>query len=675
MIECEVKTKNGYERRYAHSINELNLSLCEKIKSNKNSKYCDVFATFDIEATSDTKGYPDITPSGFMYHWQMCIGGIVVFGRHWSEFLALLDKLKFYFNLFNKKMVIYVHNLSYEFVFMYNFVKCMDIFATDRNKILKCANDCFEFRCSYRLTNMSLEKFIENSMEPYYLKSSDDLDYRVYRTPFTPLTPKEYGYCFNDVKGLYDALLDFFSEDTLDSIPLTSTGFVRRDCRNAMRKNKRNRKLFKDMALSLDDYILCKDAFRGGDVHGSRYYVNQELENVYSFDKASSYPYVMYCLPEFPMSKFMEYTVDDLNDLEKMNEKYCTIGRYQFKNIRLKTGKTNPYIPFAKCQSCYNPKLFNGRVLESEYIEIALTNIDVVIILEDYDFEEMGILTFKFARKGFLPKELRDVVWFYFGKKTNLKGIAEKAYEYMKSKNKLNSIFGMMVTDILHSVLEFNGIEYTEKESDPEELLKKYYKSRNSFLSYQWGVWVTALARKELRKGINAVGLDNVYNDTDSVKCLGDYTKVFEQLNKDIINNAKENSIVNYIDREGKRFYLGTWDIDGHYTEFKTLGSKKYVYRENGKLNLTVAGLNKKKGANYLESIGGIPQFKKGLIFTDSGRTSSYYNYTQEIKIVNDNGFCYQTSSNIAIVEVDYTLGITDTMLSILNEIRLVKSV
>lgn len=671
MIESSVLTINGYESRYAFSVSELNPTLCHHIHAGRKTKYCDVVASFDIETTTIKQE----APYAFMYHWQMCIGGVVVFGRFWHELQMLHEKLVRFFELNEKKkMVIYVHNLSFEWMFMHQFLNCWEnIFATDRNKILKCSNDCFEWRCSYRLSNMSLAKYIENSEGTYYRKAVEDLDYRKYRDPYTALTPVEYGYCYNDVAGLYQAICASLREDTLDSIPLTSTGYVRRDCREAMKKNKRNRKLFLDMKLTPELYTLCKEAFRGGDTHGSRYYVNQVIVDVESFDKASSYPYVMYCLPEFPMSMFMAYDIVDEDDLNEMNKKYCTLGRYRLTNVKLKRGKTNPYIAYSKCDTCIAPKLFNGRVLEADEVMLTLTNIDYMILKSEYDFEGLSVGNFYFARKGYLPQELRDVIWEYFEKKTMLKGIKLQEYIYMKSKNKLNAIFGMMVTDIVHSEIAFDGNDYNIKTPTVEEALNQYYKSRNNFLSYQWGVWVTALARQELRKGIEAVGLDNIYNDTDSVKALAGHAHDFEKLNDVIIKQCKERGIKNYLIRDGKRFYLGTWDSEGRYEEFKTLGAKKYVYTQDGELHLTVSGLDKKKGAKYLESIGGVPAFNKGVVFTDSGRTASYYNFTDKITTMSRDEYSWQNGSNIAIVDETYTLGITDSMLSIILETHLTK--
>ena len=45
---------------------------------------------------------------------------------------------------------------------------------------------------------------------------------------------------------------------------------------------------------------------------------------------------------------------------------------------------------------------------------------------------------------------------------------------------------------------------------------------------------------------------------------------------------------------------LGVWDFEGIYDEFKTLGAKRYMYRQDKKWVLTCAGVNKVMGKNYL---------------------------------------------------------------------------
>ena len=309
--------------------------------------------------------------------------------------------------------------------------------------------------------------------------------------------------------------------------------------------------------------------------------------------------------------------------------------------------------------------------MEGKAFTISLTNIDFDIISTQYDFDGLYVYDYYFAHQDYLPKELKDEIFHYFDKKSKLKGVEGSEYEYIKSKNKLNSIYGMCVTDILHRKINFIDGEYqqaTTSVDDQEEQLDKYYKSRNNFLSYQWGVFVTAYARRQLQIALNIVGFDAVYCDTDSVKYLFDHDKDFEYINNKIRQYCKDNDIVHSVEVNGKIYELGTFDNEGKYDQFKTLGAKKYAFSKDGKLGITVSGLAKKEGVKELERCGGLDAFKIGKVFKESGRTDAQYN-NDPIHEVEVNGENIITGSNVAIIDSSYTLGITDTMMDILKNL------
>lgn len=668
--------KNGYRFEKAYNVNEFDI-IKKKLKSkySEKHKYIETPITFDIETSTihdKVKSLKENKPiyEGYMYHAQLCIEGYVFFMRTWREVQYIFDKIIDYYELDNKhKIVCYIHNLSYEFQFLYRFFEVSKVFATAKHKVLKCVlNECIELRCSYYLSNMNLLKFIENTPNALHFKATGDIDHRIIRTPKSYVTIIEKGYFYNDVLGLYEAIMYLLNDDTLKSIPLTSTGYVRRDCRNAMRKNRANRKKFELSKLDIKTYNLLKRAFRGGDTASSRYMVNQILENVSSYDFASSYPFVMIS-EKFPTGKFMKASIIDEKELIKYNYEYCTAGVYHFKNIRQKKTDVIPYIPYAKCEGISNYQNFNGRIISADFLTIPLTNIDWEIINETYDYDELYIDDFYFSRKAPLPKEFIDIIMKFFYLKTLLKNNPEKAYEYMKSKNKLNALFGMLVTDILHDEFSFTAENLWKIiENKTQEQLDSYYKGWNSFLTYQWGVWVTAYARYNLYQARKIVGVDMVYQDTDSVKFIGDYQEEFKKFNSSILNKCQRNGIINYVDIDGKRMYMGLMDYEGVYDSFITMGSKKYAYEKNGKLGLTVSGLSKVKGAKELERKGGLKYFRQDEIFHDSGRTVAYYN-DDNVHYITVNGVEILTASNIALVETTYTLGMTDTMRSILDNL------
>lgn len=677
MLGCLVNYNNTKAIVKAYNQDDFPYNRIKKsnplISSTK--RYINHLMTFDIETSTIEK--TEGTFEGFMYHWQVCIDGYVCFGRSWKEFLTFLRKMNRALKNYDEmhKLVCYIHNFSYEFQFLYSWIKLTDVFAIDKRKPLKAISKDFniEFRCSYLLSNMNLKKFIENTPNAHYYKGSGDLDYKKVFTPKTSLTMCELGYCYNDVMGLYEAIIYLLKEDSLTTIPLTSTGYVRRECRNNMRKNKKNRKQFLDLKLDDKLYQLCKNTFRGGNTASNRYKTNFINYDVSSYDMSSAYPYAMIS-GLYPITPFQEETITSLDMLDDYNNRYCTLAYYSFEKVKLKKGVPFPYIPYSKCIEFIAPSYegkfkgkefcYNGRVLEADFLKIAMTNYDYQIFINQYEYNEENVRVedFYYSHKGFLPKELIDTVIEFFTLKSQLKGIEEKTYEYMKSKNKLNSLYGMIVTDIIRQENLFND----QWEKGENSSLDEYYSKRNNFLTYQWGLFVTAICRTNLQKAIDKIGLDCVYIDTDSVKYVGSHDDVFKQINQEMIEWCNQNDIINYVKVGNHNYFLGLYDKEKGYDEFVTLGAKKYAFKQNNKIGITVAGLNKKSGAKELERKGGLSNFKIGTEFFDSGRKTVYYNDDKK-HFLTVQGCKIENASNIALVDTTYTLGMTDVMLSILN--------
>ena len=72
----------------------------------------------------------DDTKRGLMYVWQIAINGTVIIGRTWDEFLNLLKEVSDYFELGeDKRMIIFVHSLAFEFQWLKNLMKWVKVFA------------------------------------------------------------------------------------------------------------------------------------------------------------------------------------------------------------------------------------------------------------------------------------------------------------------------------------------------------------------------------------------------------------------------------------------------------------------------------------------------------------------------------------------------------------------
>lgn len=619
--------------------------------------YKDLICAFDIETTRITE-----IEQSIMYVWQFAIlfpgenNDIdIIMGRTWDEYKLFMQNMYNSLRL-DEKLCIWVHNLSYEFQFLagiYNFDRDQ-VFAIERRKVLKCTQNegRIEYRCSYIHSNMSLAEYT-HKMGVDHGKIVNEFDYAKKRYPWTELSDREKEYCINDVVGLVEALEKEMEidGDNLYTIPLTSTGYVRRDAKRAMKKY--NYAEFKEMKLTLELWEICRAAFRGGNTHANRFYADRIIKNVNSYDRSSSYPDVI-CNCKFPMTPFVKIenpSNQKLIDYMIKKEKAC-IFRIKMHNVKLRNQFWGfPYLSIDKSEKLYNYLGDNGRVLECEYCEVAVTDIDFNILVQEYEFGfecyELYIADYKK-----LPQPIIDLNIEYYKKKNELKGVEGQEIYYMKAKNKLNSIYGMMAQNPVKQDIIFDGNWHYDEDISNAELLEKY--NKKAFLCYQWGVWVTAWARYRLEEGLQIAGEKGVYCDTDSVKYVGNVD--WKDYNKNRILDSINNNAV-ATDKAHKVHYMGVYEFDGHCNEFITMGAKKYAYTDdNNKIHLTVAGVAKKKGA---EELGSLTNFKEGFIFVAAGGTESVYNDNPEIITYYIDGHTISITRNVVIRDSTYQLGLT----------------
>lgn len=643
------------------SSETFNYSICSTIpdlikrpgnpRGNKKI-YLDTVAAFDIETSKDTR-----SENSFMYLWQMQIGTeYTILGRTWDEYRCFIEHLQDSIPS-GRTLVIYVHNLSHEFQYIksiHDFTS-ETIFAINSRKVAKASIHKIEFRCSYILSNLSLDQFLKK-MNVKNKKGS--LDYSVVRYPWTKLTKSELEYCINDVLGLVQAIykqLERFN-DNLYSIPMTSTGYVRREVKQCLRGVDRRR--IQGIMPDFDTYCALRESFRGGDTHSNRFYNSKIVKDVTCYDITSAYPAVMvYC--KFPVTKFTrhgEVYTEYMQDMIYKRGK-AVVMRVSFSNIELIDHFYGcPYIAKHKCRNTRKTIVDNGRIIESEYLETTITDVDFKNILTHYKFKDMCVIDMYSARYGFLPNNLRNTIIKYFHGKTKLKGVDET--EYSKFKELINAIYGMAAQDPVKISMLFNKqtLELFEDPSaDPEEILKK--QSRSAVLPYHVGVWTTAWTRMILREGINFCGDKYLYNDTDSIYTMGDLD--IKSLNSTITEKYYGGELIDSTDPKGKKHTLGWFENDGHYKEFVTLGAKKYCkINDEDKLILTVSGVNKKLGAAELMNKGGITEFKEGFVFKEGGSRSAKYNEIPENKYLYFEDGKVEATSNVYIEDVTYTLGL-----------------
>lgn len=647
----------------------LKYPILKRKSGNKGMKkavtYLQCVTAFDIETTNIKRGGQD---ESIMYSWAFQLDvDLTVLGRYWEEYQYFVHALDDYLEDCGAKLVVYVHNLSYEFQFLRTLFEFSsdDVFCMKPHKILTAKSGNLEYRCSYIHSNMSLAEYTKKMKVFHVKQSGEEFDYSIQRYPWTPLSATEKRYIINDVLGLVEALkaeMELEGDD-LYSIPLTSTGYVRRDAKKAMTKFPRD-----TIAAMLPDwhiYSLARDAFRGGNCHANRYYSGALLKDVWSDDRSSSYPDTQ-VNDIFPMTPFEVRGEVPSARLEKwiFQREKAVLFRAVFVNIRLKDIYWGcPYLSFSKCRGVSDPILDNGRILQAESLETALTDVDYRIILEEYEWDQMIVIDSAVAGYGRLPEPLLEVTRNYYRMKTALKDVEGQEVYYTKAKNKLNSIYGMSAQDpVKPRILLQDGVYKVADTKTPEEILISGRKRQ--FMPYQWGVWVTAWARYRLEEGICLAGEDFVYCDTDSVKHLekldwGPYNK--ERMAQSQKNGAWAD------DRHGVRHYMGVYESEGSSELFRTWGAKKYAYVKNGRLHVTVSGVVKRWSAEELEDLGGIESFKPGVIFKKAGGIAAVYN-DHGLEDIELEGRHLLLPSNCALIPSTYTLGLTSAYEKILRE-------
>lgn len=646
-----------------------NFYKCQRCPSGRKAhrQYLDHITAFDIETTRIEE-----IDNSIMYIWQFAIDAeTVIIGRTWDEFDALLHKI--IDGMRGKQtLVIWVHNLSYEFQFLrgiYNFT-AEEVLAVKSRKILTCKmfDERIEMRCSYLQTNMSLGEFTKKMGAEHSKLSGVEFDYDKKRYPWTTLSDAELQYCYNDVVGLCEALkIEMHRDnDNLYTIPLTSTGYVRRDAKSAMTGLPHD-----DYKIDMDVYTALREAFRGGNTHANRFYAGIILSNVKSADRSSSYPDVQ-CNQRFPCGKWVKRPFLKACDIDrKIDHGKSLLLRLRFRNIRLTNEEWPcPYLTLDKGRNVTGYQLDNGRILHADTYDTTVTDIDYGIINEEYSYDSIEVLAAWENNYTRLPSRLVETIESYYSAKTELKGVPGQELYYMLAKQKLNGIYGMSAQDPVKPSIIFSesAVEtaaglmehYTLENVSAEELLS--VANKRVWMPYAWGVWTTAYARRALEDGIKLAGDDFVYCDTDSVKYQGviDWTA----FNNQRISDSTDNGAL-ATDPSGVTHYMGVFEQEDTYDRFITLGAKKYAYEIKGKLGITVAGVNKEEGAKEL---GCLENFRVGFEFRAGGGLESVYNDEPYGTYIIDGHEVYITQ-NVCLRPSTYRIGLGDDYARLLHTV------
>lgn len=625
----------------------------------KKVHYVEHLAAFDIETSS----YMDEGEKrAVVYSYALAIDDTIYHARSADEFFPMLEKIAVEMELsLDRRLVVYVHNLAYEWQFIKHYMAWESAFAisSDRRIVRAVSTLGIEFRCSYVLTNKSLAAV---GKDVGVQKMVGDIDHTLIRNSITPLSDEEMGYIDNDVRILIEFERQALAqeggsiEQALRSIPITKTGYVRRRMRKAALADPAYEQLISELTLTEETYTLARHSFQGGYTHANSTVMGQEMGDTVAVDLASSYPSSMLQFT-YPMSSFHsvthEFTVEELDKCIGHIHFFVTfvvydaVSRYPF-----------PYISLSKALSISDPFVDNGRVYSAATMTLTMTDVDWQIFRRCYDVESIEIVDVMMAPADYLPAAITDPIVAMYGDKTALKGVAGQEVNYRSAKEDINGVYGSVAMDPVRTDFEFNAedSEFVATIPTTEEALSKHNNSRSRYLFYPWAAWVTAYSRYVLLMTMYDLidaGVTVMYCDTDSIyhKPSPKAQGIIDRVNGEVRERlsaamhyrwfyASDEEVEDALapkDIKGVRHHIGLFEVDGHYDNFKTLGAKRYAVMKGDQFKITVAGLSK-GAASYIEEIGGMEAFVDGLTVPaeKSGRLTHTYSEETAHNLITD---------------------------------------
>lgn len=552
-------------------------------------------------------------------------------------------------------MVVYVHNLSYdnEYLFQWLYESLgqpqdgLNELYTQAHKPIYIRFNGFEFRCSYRLANRSLDKWSKD-LNTENRKAVSTYDYSKIIYQDTPLNEMESNYDRLDVIVLKECLIKQMElyGDNVATIPYTRTGYVRRRIKkdfqgvcheNARKVRDSNYFDFRDKKIDVNTYKDLSAVKNGGITHGNRFLKGKKIvvkdgERGVHVDLISAYPSTN-VVDGYPVGKWF-LSLRKFNTIDEVLEyanNYALLVRIKLTNVRIHDEVTLPFLQSYKCElgkkDGYTSINDNGRVLYTiGTCEVVFSDIMLNIINEQYDFD-YEIVSVRMSRKGKLPKYIIDATKEFFYNKTKYKDIAERYdneygfndprttqahMELLESKSLLNAIFGMTYEDIVKDLFEYdyylNEFKATRNHRNDEEIeeqINKHYNNRSKFNRMEFGMYTTEHVKNQIYQAVKRIGYENFcYCDTDSIFYIENDSNrgVFDEINREMREKAIDNN--GWIEYDGKKTYFYGFGKEKDFKEFKFLHSKCYAMTTiDNEFILTVAGVpkdNKKKGKAYV---------------------------------------------------------------------------
>lgn len=641
----------------------VNSNVCE-LGTGRKKRYINTVAIgFDIETTN-----VKTVEAAFMYIWQMSVNNQAYYGRTWDEFFEFLETIR---KAFVGELYIFIHNMGFEMSFLLPRLHLKNMISrlfakAEREPLEIVLNNGIVFRDSMALTNMSLAAVARAYCKTQKLVG--DLDYNIQRNSSTELSDTELKYCENDVLILSEFAAYLHAEYTEkgEKIPLTLTGIVRRMVKKRISGKEyitTTKKISRLYPVTLEEYEReMRWLFRGAFCHAQTAVCDTVLYNVDSHDLKSAYPAEM-AHRLYPMTPFKP--ADPERAVDYINRGLAVIMLCEFTNITA----TGAHVLESrhKVLDSTGAEWENGRLYHADKLTVLITDVDYLLYTLMYKWDKLTITGCKTAIKKPLPDYLLQPLFDVYTQKEQVGKQLKTDPDnndlrqlYMSVKGKLNSFYGMTVARLNLTAWEYNG-EWCEVANSSYE-----QERGRSILSPYWGIYITAYTRLTICTAIVALGDSAYYSDTDSIKHAKSDT-YFTDFNAHIRNINKS-----MCDRYNLDFdvfaKLGTFDFEGTYNRFKTLGAKRYITEIDGTVSCTVAGLPKSTFRAYAEKVGNdraFDDFSPNMRFEISGKNAHKYSRDVHADVagvaMHEYGSCYIFSVPFEMrVETSFIMAMTE---------------
>lgn len=329
-------------------------------RDNKGESFSDAIIMADSETS---KKYKKKEYHNHICAWTISIRAfnqniVTLYGQRPDKFCMCLQKIRQ--NLSGDNVVVYFHNLPYDWVFFELFM--FDKFGLPKQQLnIKSHYPLFitfkngiQFRDSLILAQRSLEKWADD-LDVEHKKSVGLWDYEKIRNQSDNLSRDELEYIEHDTLAGVECLQKTFDAlgKKIYSAPFTATGIPREEVQKLGKKNNA-KLLFDRIAPTYEQYKKLEKMFHGGFTHANRHLIGEIIRGLVScYDFASSYPFVL-LTEKYPMEKFKPFKDCKLKDILDSED-----HAFMFKLIMIRPHLKDDFIPmpvlqYSKCINTVN---------------------------------------------------------------------------------------------------------------------------------------------------------------------------------------------------------------------------------------------------------------------------------------------------------------------------------